>query len=185
MIRDHILFLKSLVEDNIKSRDGLATPLKEKFYEVYPKSSTILKSAPCAALSHRSGRTKKNGSLDGSVTGATEITRTKKLYDSEPLYQVDLYSRDIYDFIEKDETYTGFLKQLVQLIANNDSFIAADGRSIGIECGMNGIISDHSLIVDGVCKAFCQVRFIDGIYQDTAVPKITGVSIGEGGILDG
>jgi len=182
MIADHIKYLKQLIENNITARTGTAHPLNKKFFEIYPKPGKLKQQMPCAALRHLPGKTKKNGSWDSSSVTASVITNTKKLYDRIPVYQVDFFSTDIYDFIEKDNTYTGFLNQFIELVANNESFTAADGRLIGVECGPSGVIDDHSLIVDNVYKAYCQVKFEDGIYKDITVPRITGVNLTEGGM---
>ena len=183
MISDHIKFLKKIVEEEIVSRDGSSNPLDGKFFEISPDASTIKKIKVCAVLNHKQGKNEKKGSYDSIEIKNTTIVKTKKLYDSEYVYQVNIHSDNIYDLIAKDETYKTYYEQLLNLIAVNNSFIGSDGRTIEVECGVSGIIDDKSIIVDGIYQAYCQVKFKDGIYVDETVPRVLGIKINEGGNL--
>lgn len=182
VIMDHIKYLKTAIETLIVGRDGTSHPLSGRFLELYPKPAEIKQLCPCAALSHRPGKSTKNGSYNDRMVDTDGITLVKTLYDVDAVYQVDFFSTDIYDFLEKTASYTGMHKQLVNLIANNDSYAAAsDGRTISVLCGPHGII-DTGIVEEGVYKAFCQVTFKDGIYSSIKVPRITGITINEGGL---
>lgn len=185
MISDHIKYLKLLIEESITGRDGSGTPLNRKLFEIYPLPSTIGNSVPCSAIRYRPGKSKRTGVFERVDVEQTEITKIKQLYEMTHLYQVDMFSKDIYDFIEKDETYVGYYNQLINLIADNPFFLGENGKSIGVTCIACGILDDEKLIVDGIYKTFCQVQFLDGVYRDIVVPRITGVKFNEGGILDG
>jgi len=184
MIMDHMKYLKTIIETMIVGRNGTGTPLSGKFLEVYPKPAEIKRSCPCACLGHRPGKTHENGSFIGRNLSEVdnEIVLTRRLYDADGVYQIDFYSTDIYDLIERDNSYHGFLKQFMSLIAENSIFAAAsDARAIQVKLGPFGLI-DTNIVVDDVYKAFCQVVFKDGVDKDTAVPRITGATINDGGV---
>ncbi len=186
MIVDHIKYLKTAVEGNIRDRAGTGFPLAKKFLEIYPKPATIVKSVPCAAAKYiPMGTPKVSGMWDRRSATETQVTKVRRMYDTKSTYQVDIFSNDIYDFYERDGTYKGFLSQLVDYVGLNQFVANPGGDGIRIECGVHGIIDDEDLIVDGVYKAFCQVIFSDGIYKTTVAPRITGVNLSEGEMRDG
>jgi len=173
MIADHIRYLKQIVEERIAGRDGSGTPLAGKFFELYPKAADVAKSVPCAALRYLPGRASFHGGYDRSSLSGDTITKGRRLYDAESVYQVDFYSRDIYDFIENDGSYKGFLSQFVDQVAGCRRFAATDGSHIGIDVGQFGVLDDEELILDGLYMAFCRVTVFDGVYKTetaTALP---------------
>ncbi|TAL31585.1 MAG: hypothetical protein EPN93_17470 [Spirochaetes bacterium] len=174
MIADHIKYLKSLIETKITMRDGTGSPLAARFFEVYPDAATISKSLPCAALRHLPGKNSFHGGYDRSVKSGDEIAKVRKLYDAESLYQVDFYSKDVYDFIERDGTYLGYLNQFVKLLVDEPRFPAADGSYIESEPGAFGVIDDETLITDGIKMAYCRVLVHDGVYKSETVPAMPG-----------
>lgn len=171
MIIDHITYLKQVIEGQLRGRNGI-TPFAGKFFEIYPKPSTIVKSAPCAALRHLTGKTSFHGGFDRTVSGINEIRRYRRINDVDASYQVDMYSKDIYDFIERDGTYVGLLNQFINYCAVNRSFVGLDGSRITVEPGPFGVIDDEAIIVDGVYKAYCRIAFSDGIYAADSAQKM-------------
>ncbi len=99
-----------------------------------------------------------------SLSGDT-ITKVRRLYDAESVYQVDFYSRDIYDFIENDGSYKGFLSQFVDQVAGCRRFAATTEAISGIDVGPFGVLDDEELILDGLYMAFCRVTVFDGVYK--------------------
>lgn len=169
MISDHITYLKSIVEDKLVRADG-TTPFKGKFFELYPQASKIKEMAPCAALRHLPGGSENDGTLRRTEVTTETVTRIRQLYKTGSSYQVDLYSRNIYDFFSSDGS--DLLSLLIDKLAQCESIIGADGNRIDISLGAFGFFDDESLIVDNVYKAFCRVTFDDGVYKKETVAKL-------------
>lgn len=178
MISDHIKYLKTVVEQNIVK--GIEHVFANKFFEVYPPASTIIKSVPCACLRYLRQMPKKNGTMDGKSADETTVTKVRKLYDLPCPYQVDFYSKDIFDFVSKDDISLGWLDQLSGYVAEHPNLTGANRQNISVECGPQGIIDDENLILDGIYKGFCQVQFGDGIYNYKTIPRITGCNFEQG-----
>lgn len=98
----------------------------------------------------------------------------RKTHEVESTWQIDFYSKDIYDFLERDETYTGFLNQFIQLVTEFYRATDPAGNAIEFEPGTCGVIDDENVIVDGIYMAYCRVKAIDGIYSVGTVPALPG-----------
>ncbi|MCL2154045.1 MAG: hypothetical protein FWH53_00115 [Leptospirales bacterium] len=174
MIVHQIKYFKKLIEKMITSRDGASNPLNKSFFEVYPKSATIKQVLPCACLRQQSGSTSFYGGFDRIEQNNNMIHRIRKIYEAETSWQIDFFSKDIYDFIEADESYTGFMNQFVKLVTEHYRIVDPRGNAIEFEPGSFGIIDDESIIVDGIYMAYCQVKAIDGIYSSESFPELPG-----------
>lgn len=172
MIVHQVKYFKNLIEERITGRDGLGAPLAMKFFEVPPSLALLKQNLPCACLNHLPGRTSFFGGFDRVEKGGDGINRTRKIYEAESNWQIDFYSRDIYDLIEKDESYTGWLNQFIRLVMQHYRTTDPSGNAIEFEPGTFGIIDDESIIDDGIYMAYCQVKAVDGIYTIESVPAL-------------
>ena len=174
MIVHQVKYFKRLIEEMITSRDGLSNPLNKKFFEVYPKFASIKQSAPCCCLRQQSSSTEFFGGYDRTKQSGNMIHRVRKIYEDKSSWQIDFFSKNIYDFIEADESYIGFLNQFVKLITDHYRIVDPKGNAIEFELGSFGIIDDESTIIDGIYMAYCQVKAVDGIYYSESIPALPG-----------
>ena len=174
MIVHQLKYFKDLIENRITGRDGSSVPRSGKFFEVYPSPAVIKRTLPCACLKPVSGRASSAGGFDRVEISGNLINRVRKTHEAESTWQIDFYSKDIYDFIERDKTYTGFLNQFIQLVAKFYRITDPKGNAIEFEPGTFGLIDDEDVIVDGIYMAYCQVKAVDGIYSVESVPALPG-----------
>jgi hypothetical protein len=174
MIVHQIKYFKNLIEERITGRDGTGTPLAGRFFEIYPSPSVIKRSLPCACLRHLPGKTSFSGGFDRTEQSGNEIRKIRKIHEAESGWQIDFYSKDIYDFIEADETYTGCLNQFLKHLSELYRVTDPKGNAIEFESGTFGVIDDEEMIVDGIYKAYCQVKAVDGIYSIETVAALPG-----------
>ena len=172
MIVHQIKYFKNIIEERITGRDGTGTPLAGRFYEIYPSPSVIKRSLPCACLRHLPGKTSFAGGFDRTEQSENEILKIRKIHETESNWQIDFYSKDIYDFIEADESYTSWSNQFIRLISELYRITDLKGNAIEFEPGTFGLIDDEEIIVDGIYKAYCQVKAVDGIYSIEAVTSL-------------
>lgn len=165
MIVHQIKYFKNLVEERITGRDGTGNPLSGRFFEIYPTPASIKRLLPCACLRHLPGKPSFAGGFDRTELSGNEIRKIRKTYEAESNWQIDFFSKDIYDFIEADESYTGWLNQFLKLVSELYRITDPQGNAIEFEPGTFGLIDDEEIIVDGIYKAYCQVKAVDGIYS--------------------
>ncbi len=179
---DHILYFKNLVEELIV--DGSGNNLFQgKFYEIAPTADSFPRIVPCAVLNDFPAVAKKIALYSSSKNLETEVVKTRQLYEYKFTYQVDFYSRNVYEHIRdvtSSDALEPFCDQLVNLVASNEVFFGQDGRDIRAECGAFGS-ADRDLIVDNIYMSFVKIVVTDGVYSDTAVPKIKKAQINDGG----
>jgi hypothetical protein len=169
LIRDHITFIKDIVEGKLTRADG-TKPFAGKFFELYPKAGRIIESAPCAALRHMPGTTESDGTFRRFEQTEGENIRYRQLYKIDATYQIDLYSRDIYDFYSDDGS--DLLNQLVEAIAAVQNIVGASGNNIEVSLGTHGYFDDETLVIDNVYKAYCRISFGDGAYRKQTVTRL-------------
>jgi hypothetical protein len=174
MIVHQIKYFKNIIEERITGRDGISIPLSGKFFEINPSFATIKRSLPCASLKPLTGKTNFAGGFDRTEQNGSTVNKIRKIYEAESNWQIDFYSKDIYDFIEADESYTGWLNQFIKLLTQFYRVTDPQGNAIEFEPGTFGVIDDESVIVDGIYMAYCQVKAVDGIYSTETVAALPG-----------
>lgn len=168
MRRSHIIKLKEIVE----TLGGSPSPYFGKFFETYPAASVIKQSAPCAALREISSSDTEDRTIDRYQDSLTIREKVRKLYETETVYQIDLYNRDIYAFVNKEETAECHQHELARRIAQIDRYLDENGHAVEVVLRGDGSITDGSLIIENTYKGYCRVSFKDGIYSKEQTPLL-------------
>lgn len=193
MTADHIEYLRGVVEGitlpdgNPAFVTGSGETREVRFFEIALKPGELKRKLPCAVLSHQLVNYERNGSFSAINRVEGVITRSRKIMDSEKVYQVSFYTKDIYNIIEMvedtaEETAIPFAEQMINAIAEIPFFVTRRNRGVEVEITGSGLIDEEEIITDGIYMSYVQIRFKDGIYKDSTAPAIDEATIEDGGI---
>lgn len=159
MKRSHIIKLKEIVET--VGNNAYA----QRFFETYPKASTIQHKVPCAALREISNGSTEDRTVDRYVDEGGIRRKTRKLYESTTVYQVDIFNTDIYAFINREVTDECHLEELIRRIAELERYTDESGNAVEVELRASGSFTDEAFIIENIYKGYVRVSFKDGIYS--------------------